>query len=331
MPAELTHKDLARRLGVSVTTIKSYRVKFPGAIPPVGRGKPLRFAPGALAACRAIQQGFQRGLSIDDIKSVLKKEFPGIDISENLSIRDDMRPPAGQGQGHPRRDVPGTHAEPDEAGQDAGREAAAILRQFQAEAQQDTARRLERLETMLAELVALGSRTHSLHVELLAKLDALAGLPGPGPGGLRTADIPSRAPGGVPPSAFLALPVVLQSGRGEFLGITGKAGAPFSLGEFEAHLLRRAGRMDVSGGMHAVWSPQGEDWVLALRGGERRAGAAGPSQAPAMDAGHEHYFRRATTPRNNLVAVFHRLRINGKDVSEAFLRAFFKQIKDSLE
>jgi hypothetical protein len=62
--------------------------------------------------------------------------------------------------------------------------------------------------------------------------------------------------------------------------------------------------------------------VLALFGaGERR----GPGdRTRAFLSPHHH-------ARGNLVALFYGLRINGKDVSEAFLRAFFRQIKDSLE
>ncbi|KUG28357.1 hypothetical protein ASZ90_001767 [hydrocarbon metagenome] len=288
MHREPTHKDLARHLGVSVTTIKSYRTKFPGAIRPVGRGKPLRFGPQALAVCRAIQGGFQRGLSIEDIQLLLEKDFPGVMEDRRLPIGDDEAP-----------------------------------REARDAVQQETSRRLERLEAMLAELVALGNRTHSLHAELLAKLDALAGLS-------RLTGLAGQPPG-QPPREFLALPVVVLSERGEYLGITSAGGAAFSLGEFQAHLLRRAGRLDAATEMFAAWTPRGDGWVLTLRGVDRRTGGAGMEPVPGQEAGHEHVFRAAVTPRNNRVAVFSGLRINGKDVSEAFLRAFFKQIKDSLE
>lgn len=347
MNRELTHKDLARHLGVSVTTIKSYRTKFPGAIHPVGRGKPLRFAPGALAVCRAIQGGFQRGLSIDEVQLLLEKDFPGNVEYRRLPIGDDEAP---RGAGPWRQREPVGPGGPEVM--DARPGADAILHEARDAAQRETARRLERLEAMLAELVALGNRTHSLHAELLAKLDALAGLsrlPGQsgqsGQSGLSGmsgmgghgaeasraaagsgADIP-----GQPPGSFLALPVVVLSERGEYLGITGADGAAFSLGEFQAHLLRRAGRLDAAGEMSAAWTPRGDGWVLTLRGMDRGIGGAGMEHAAGQEAGHEHVFRAAVTPRNNRVAVFQGLRINGKDVSEAFLRAFFKQIKDSLE
>ena len=301
MQGELTHKDLAKRLGVSVTTIKSYRARFPGAFLALGRGKPLRFGPEALDACRAIRQGFQRGLSIDEIYQSLIKDFPGVEADRRLSDGGDLS------------GVPGGAAGTDG----------------------ETNRRLERLEAMLAELVALGNRTHSLHVELLAKLDALAGLPGVVRAAARTADADAgggdTGAGAIPPDDFLSLPVVVLSDRGEFLGITVPGGTAFRLREFETHLVRRAGRMDTGVTYQAAWSPRGEGYVLTLLGGERRTALGASGHVPGAESGHEHFFRPTTTPKGNLVALFHRLRINGKDVSEAFLRAFFKQIKDSLE
>jgi len=323
MHGEWTHKDLAKRLGVSVTTIKSYRARFPGAVAALGQGKPLRFGPEALDACRTIRQGFQRGLSIDEIYHALKKDFPGVQINRHLSNSDDIPAPGGD----PKQDIHGARGghEPQPGG-------ACPAQDDRTGPDVETNRRLERLETMLAELVALGSRTHSLHAELLAKLDALAGLPGfaraAAPG---QAAAPAGDPDRQPPDAFLDMPVVVMSDRGEYLGITGPGGTAFRLREFQAHLLRRAGRMDVGATFHAAWAARQAEWVLTLLGAQRRQTGNGADHDGGGQLGHEHFFRRTTTQKGNLVALFHRLRINGKDVSEAFLRAFFKQIKDSLE
>jgi DNA-binding transcriptional MerR regulator len=321
MHGEWTHKDLAKRLGVSVTTIKSYRAKFPGAIAALGQGKPLRFGPQALAACQTIRNGFQRGLSIDEIYHALKKDFPDVQINRHLSNSDDISASAAG----PAQDLRGARA-----GRDPQPDGACPAPDARTGTDVETNRRLERLETMLAELVALGSRTHSLHAELLAKLDALAGLPGV----VRAAARPARTgeeAGALPPDAFLDMPVVVRSDRGEYLGITGPGGTAFRLREFQAHLLRRAGRMDVGAAFHAAWTPRQGDWVLTLLGAQRRQTGNGADSDGGAQLGHEHFFRRTTTQKGNLVALFHRLSINGKDVSEAFLRAFFKQIKDSLE
>lgn len=317
MPAEMTHKELAGRLGVSVTTIKSYRSRFPGAVVPLGRGKPLRFGSEALAACRAIRKGFERGLSIDDIYAALIIEFPWVEKNRRLSEGDDMA-----GPGAPSVT---TRAVPRPPLAEAGDRVLAKAYAGPQDLAGETSRRLERLEAMLAELVAIGNRTHSLHAELLAKLDALAGMPG------FAKAAAAAGPSDTPPREFMDLPVVVLSDRGEYLGITGPDGRPFGLGEFEGHLLRRAGRMDAAATFQAAWAGRGDGYVLTLRGAPHRQIQNGQEAAPGADSGHEHFFRRTTTRKGNLVALFHRLRINGKDVSEAFLRAFFKQIKDSLE
>lgn len=69
----LTHKDLGEALGVSVTTVKSYRRKFPGFIPVAGYGKPIRFQPRALDVCRKIRECFEQGLSVTETEKRLRK------------------------------------------------------------------------------------------------------------------------------------------------------------------------------------------------------------------------------------------------------------------
>ena len=67
----LTHKDLGDALDVSVTTIKSYRRKFPGFIPVAGYGKPIRFPARALAVCSKIRECFVQGLSVTETEKRL--------------------------------------------------------------------------------------------------------------------------------------------------------------------------------------------------------------------------------------------------------------------
>ncbi|WP_022661973.1 helix-turn-helix domain-containing protein [Paucidesulfovibrio longus] len=69
----LTHKDLGDALGVSVTTVKSYRRKFPGYIPVAGYGKPIRFQPKALEVCKKIRECFEQGLSVAETEKRLKQ------------------------------------------------------------------------------------------------------------------------------------------------------------------------------------------------------------------------------------------------------------------
>lgn len=71
----LTHKDLAGLLGVSETTVKSYRRKFPGCIPVASRGKPIRFAPEAARVAARIRELFETGMSVDEVRLRLAAEF----------------------------------------------------------------------------------------------------------------------------------------------------------------------------------------------------------------------------------------------------------------
>ena len=74
-----THKDLSSLLGVSETTVKSYRRKFPGCIPVASKGKPIRFTDEALAVTTRIRDLFETGMSVNDVRSRLAAEFAFID------------------------------------------------------------------------------------------------------------------------------------------------------------------------------------------------------------------------------------------------------------
>jgi hypothetical protein len=67
----LTHKDLAVLLGVSETTIKSYRKKFPGSLPVASKGKPIRFKAEAADICIKIHDLFSVGASVDEVQDQL--------------------------------------------------------------------------------------------------------------------------------------------------------------------------------------------------------------------------------------------------------------------
>ena len=78
-----THKDLSRQLGISETTIKSYRRKFPDAIPVASQGKPIRFTAEALAVCKRIRDFFDLGMSIPEIRLRLSSEFSWVIAEEH--------------------------------------------------------------------------------------------------------------------------------------------------------------------------------------------------------------------------------------------------------
>lgn len=76
MGTTFTHKDLADKLQVSETTIKSYRRKFPHCIPVLHHGKPIRFTEEALAVCTRIRDNFSLGMSVEEVHTRLRGEFP---------------------------------------------------------------------------------------------------------------------------------------------------------------------------------------------------------------------------------------------------------------
>lgn len=81
MSQTVTHKDLARKLKVSETTIKSYRRKFSDCIPVASKGKPIRFLPEAIAVCTRIRDLFDQGMSVEEVRARLAQEFSWIALT----------------------------------------------------------------------------------------------------------------------------------------------------------------------------------------------------------------------------------------------------------
>jgi len=77
----LTHALLAKALGVTVTTIKSYRRKFPEFFRTASLGKPIRFPADTLALCRRIHHHFKRGLSVEETRKHLAQEFEAVSLA----------------------------------------------------------------------------------------------------------------------------------------------------------------------------------------------------------------------------------------------------------
>ncbi|MDR3175638.1 MAG: MerR family transcriptional regulator [Desulfovibrio sp.] len=78
----LTHKELARRLGLSETTVKSYRRKFPGCFPVASKGKPIRFTEDALRVAQRIQKLFGEGMDVGEVQARLAAEFGWISADD---------------------------------------------------------------------------------------------------------------------------------------------------------------------------------------------------------------------------------------------------------
>ncbi|WP_243361965.1 hypothetical protein [Fundidesulfovibrio terrae] len=303
----LTHELLAKALGVTVTTVKSYRRKFPEFWRPEGVSKPLRFPPESLDLCRRIHQHFKRGLSVEETRKRLGDEFRAV-----------APQPAGAPTG--------------QTGQTG-----------QAASQAPAPDALARMENLLEGLFTLQNRTHSLMAELVAKLDTLAdrldgaphsetsAVPASRPPADRAAPQPLRATpdraappaapsaknapetGIRPPQALLDMPVVVRSDTGEFLGVTLKSGGPVTLARFETFLADRARGM---GQVRSQWLRQGQEWTLRIEHNSQTS---------------DHHFVQAVTPRGNTVARFASLSVGGKPATEHVLQAFLRQVKETLD
>jgi len=80
-----THKDISDILGVSETTVKSYRRKFPGCIPVASQGKPIRFNDDALAVATRIRDLFSTGMSVEEVRLRLCSEFTWVQADDALA------------------------------------------------------------------------------------------------------------------------------------------------------------------------------------------------------------------------------------------------------
>ncbi|OIQ49930.1 hypothetical protein BerOc1_01858 [Pseudodesulfovibrio hydrargyri] len=338
-----THKDLAGLCGVSETTIKSYRRKFPGFIPVLTRGKPIRFRPEAGEVCLKIRDCFAQGLSVNETHKVLKEHF-----KEEPSARQ-RRAPSAPPAGAPDQPVAapaGVSAEYLEkffttAGQ--MMQGMAGLATAQAKAEQ----RLRKIESALEKLLEVEAGNKALFARLLDRPAAAAEKePAPEPGPRpepehetdprpepRTTPEPRpeprvrarrivnvRGPEGEvasyslerdaapaperPSDDFLNTPIVIRNDQGEFLGVPGR----LPLAGFVSILI------DGADEIAARWAREGDAWVFIMAG-------------PDGDT-HALHFVSTTTPRGNLVVLLERLDINGSPTSPQFLQEFFRQVKD---
>lgn len=127
----------------------------------------------------------------------------------------------------------------------------------------------------------------------------------------------SRSAGGgidFPPAEFLASPLVICS-EGEYLGVQGKGGRPFSLKDF-VRLIER--KMSEAMAVETLWRQQDGHWVLVVRTedtGRKR------EQNIVLVA------KKTVTPSANTVTEIIRLNIDGNDAPDALLLTLFRQLR----
>ena len=373
----LTHRDLARMLGVSETTVKSYRRKFPDCIPVASQGKPIRFTAEAAAVSLRIRDLFEMGMSVEEVRARLAAEFAWIAPEAPAQGQDDGDEPAAPPQ-PARVELP----------QDFTLAVSNLAKSMVGLTQQQNAilKRVQHVETLLGGLVqpgegvtgpagaigrpgwldeaqALADRFEAL----LRAVSADAAQPAPTASGTPAtpqadagsgdptaestgADGPAHAanpassggrvvpfPGGMaapapgvpnaldapeatypapqdPPRHLLALPLVVQSPQGEFLGVAGRARGRFCINDLKAMLAFAFQPPD----HYALRGETAEDggWWLTLE----QPQAAEPYDVVLL-------VDESVTPRGNQVAVVRRYIANGVEAHPTEIYGFLRAVQ----
>lgn len=227
-----THKDLSSITDVSVTTIKSYRKKFPEFFFIFGHGKPLRFRKGTDKLCLRIRDLFNKNLSVKQIRDKLLLEFESVKDNRQLSETKES-----------------AHVNSDDFDKLA-RTTTQMMNGLAAlvTAQAKSEQRLGRIEKAVKKLVE-GQESGSVsNEEILSEIrGAIAGIGNvvqpervtakkvvtikKEDGKTDSYSFESDKSSVDPEQDFLELPVVIHSETGDFLGMPGKPGHPFTLDE----------------------------------------------------------------------------------------------------
>lgn len=368
MSEALTHKDLAKLCGVSETTIKSYRRKFPNFIPVLTEGKPIRFRPEAGEICLTIRDCFAKGMSVNATWKVLKENF-----KEHRKDRSGKgaKPAAAPQSADPAAGVSSEYME--KFFETAGQMMHGMAQLATAQARSD--QRLKKLEKAIEGLVATETRNQERFAEMLEALRGTTPAPGthtyspdmdrPG----SEAEPEEAASGPTDDAPASAEDEKAHRPKRRILNVRGREGVKsYELGEEREEAEKaEADRPDESADKPeaSTWEHPSDTFMdtpivirneqgeflgvpgrLPLRGFvealENEAGNAGRSRWERRDRSwvyemqaangerHELFFGGTKTPRGNLVVLLWRLDVDGKETSPAFLQEFFRQIKDRI-
>lgn len=354
----LTHALLAKALGVTVTTIKSYRRKFPEFFRTASLGKPIRFPAETLALCRRIHHHFKRGLSVEETRKHLGQEFEAVVqapeqipapqaapehgkasleriedlleglfdlqnrshslITELLAKLDTVADRLGQPQ--PGVGQTGQASQIERAARPAA--SGRIQRAIDDAAQ---AGMIQPAAAPRRDAATSGAGADSAHAPQPSPFR-----PGQPSGAAQEAHADARGGAGHEDSPAQGAAVGGPRPPAQFLDkpvVVHSANGDF-LGvtsptgrpfTLEQFEAFLVRRAQDEGGFSSAWIRQGQQWTLRLEGTH-----AGQAEA------REHHFLQAVTPRGNTVARFASLSVNGKPASDADLQAFLRQVKDSL-
>ncbi|OEU68949.1 MAG: hypothetical protein BA863_11455 [Desulfovibrio sp. S3730MH75] len=307
-----THKDLSQISGVSVTTIKSYRKKFPEFFMIAGHGKPLRFKKGADKLCLRIKELFAKNLSSKQIHDKLLIEFESVKENRQLS------------------ESTATTTASNEEIEKLTRVTMQMMNGLAglATAQAKSEQRLDKIEKGLQKLIERQDSGNIANEDLIEQIkDVLltaSGLPQServkakkivtikkDHGQSNSYTLESDSSKIFPETEFLDLPVVILSETGEFLGMPGRPGHPFALKELVELVSKEENKYS------KVWRKDGSEWILSYKS------PTGPL--------HELFFQRKKTPKGNIVSFFKRLDINSESKDQPFILTFFREVRDLID
>lgn len=272
----LTHKKIARILGVSETTIKSYRRKFPDCIPVASKGKPIRFSEEALEVCRTIRDLFSTGLSVQETHVRLSEIYqfiapPVFDETEQeaeqveVILPDDYK----QAMSSLATSMVNLSMKQDQVLKRMNAIDARLkqLGLMDIELPEDNSS-----DTILAEIRQLANRTEKLFDRLSAIPHEVESQLAPTSGEKNEADhahkakvhrmVPLReAISHDPPRQMLALPLMIQEREGEYTPLQGRGTSRFSLNDLRASLMTHFTGEEC----YALnWSENASGWQLDL-------------------------------------------------------------------
>lgn len=282
-PPHYSLREIGRMLGIPPSTVVYYRDRFESCLPrPMGRGRTRRYPQEALAVFGRIREMFEQNLGAEAVER---------ELSARAGTRGAGSDPGLSGP------VAGLLARLDGLLQDQAlyrAELASLRREREAEAR-SAQRRIAALEAEAAAQRADRERLEARLAELIRRSNPLRSRPG---------------------RDFLRLPLVIRS-KGEFLGVTGKAGATLSLEGFTGLIQRNA---DAARSVDMDWEREGEGFALTVAVADRAAGRRQELRLVAAET---------TTPSNNRVVEVRALTLDGREAPEPMLLTLFRQIRDS--
>lgn len=304
-------REVGRQLGIPPSTVVYYKDKFHRYIPSVGSdGRRRRYPAEVVEIFRRIREMFADNWSVDQIERELSLRFGSLlgdqcfdqlndqsnDRSNDQSGRQPCARSAAAGYG-----VPGAGS----------REVGGVLEKI-ADALENQALFRSEIRSLRDEVDTLRRDRREVEREYSTKVSALEAEIAE----LRRRMASRTSAGGIdfPPAEFLSSPLVIRS-EGEYLGVQGKGGRPFSLEDF-VRLIER--KMSESMDVGTSWRRQDGHWVLVVRTEDKPRGRV---QNIVLVA------RRTVTPSGNTVTEIIRLNIDGNDAPDALLLTLFRQLR----